>query len=107
MSDRDRWSLAQHEEPCFAAGFTADAAVYEQVAIRHDWVAALDDAGYCFTLWEDTMVIYRTKRMAELVTEGTTLPTQAAALGRWAREAFIHLGRDLDPGELVVPPAAS
>jgi hypothetical protein len=104
LSDRDRWSRARHDEPCFGAGFTVDGAVYDELSVRHDWVAALEDEGFCVTLWEDTVVMYRTKRMAEFVSEGTTLPAQAAALGQWAREAFIDLGREVhDPGHVTVP----
>ena len=102
VSDRDRWSPEQLDEPAFAAGYSVDGKLHPVLSAKREWVRELDQAGFCCELWADHVCIYRTLPMSEVLTYGDTLSAQGERLGAWVEQAITELGR-LDPGELALP----
>jgi hypothetical protein len=102
LSDRDYWSPSQHDEPSFGAGYALEAPLHSVLSAGQEWVEQLDAGGFSCELWTGYVRVYRTMPMSELLGAGDSLNAQAWALGAWARDAILELGR-LDPGEVALP----
>lgn len=102
VSDLDRWSPEELDEPAFAAGYSIDGKLHPVLSAKREWVRELDQAGLCCELWADHVCIYRTLPMSEVLGYGDSLSAQGERLGAWVEQAIAELG-SLDPGDLVLP----
>ena len=93
VADEDHWASDRVGEPGFGAGFTLPDRYYDglRANARREWLTALEQEGFSIAASYGFTRIYRTLYLAELISKGATIDTQARALAAWTEESIRSL----------------